>query len=887
MKKPLSLYRFILAWAKLQFRIKSNLFVHALSFFKKKQKALLKVRQPYFHKNTHGIFSFLLSAFFFFLYFFLFFNLSFTFIQRIDKVIPYDVSDTLEKHLPPLPFSVTTTLEDLEEEVNTKLAAMKKVNRKEELSQELRRDILFKSIKLKRGQKSFNSLYERMKYDLTVPERFAISASLTERAAEKIIQIYIDKGYPYLKENMSDFDFFPRFFGRRAEIFIFWLGTYFLIVMIGLVMAEGIGNKNPIMHSPENNLDSYFALPVKPWVLCSLPFIQRLFFNPLTLYVAFPPTFMASLALGFPFFKSLAVAACATMVFAISLSSLQIVYQLIGRFSRSKLIRILLAYLQIPGYAILCIAYGIFFVYSLPRSFISLAMWNPGKYLPATLIVSISRTGAYWRLWEVIVITAAFPLLAFLFIRFFTRNGLPSIPMRNSSGAGSRYSVKNRAYLFAIMRAFRDRQYFIQTFLIPPLLFCFYYYMFLMNNPLALFSSGKLSADEGILRNGMLYLTILYASSVFIFMGSLFRFVAQERDALWFFYTAPKPVEKILRVYIISWLTVVMIYFMTGIIVMSYLYPFNLHLILKASAFFLGLIPMAFISMALSFSAYKAPQMIQDNPSPYPIVTFHLLWIASLFGAAIYYGPPGSELTMLILFCFVATGLWKDLNRVVPVFLDPGFTATPRLTLNNTLNWVLFFFSLRIIIDIIAGVASQPNSAVTVGTVVAYAIAGCVSVGLASLWGFRIKVPSLSKKHDMFSGLRLTLAFIAMLAALAAFATFYFPLVKNLSQHLYCLKIITKTDRIIVSIYFCLFAPVLEEVLFRRFLFRALLQDFSSGKALLFNALIFASISPVSNFLPLLCLGLCCGWIYLRSGKLYSAVMLHSLFNLYVIYACM
>ena len=148
------------------------------------------------------------------------------FIHRIDKVIPYDISDNIEKHLPPLPFSATRAMSDVENEVNEKIAATKKVGDREELSRKLRREILFKPIKLKRGNNSFNSLYERMKYDLTIPERFAISASCTEGAAEKIIQMYIEKGYSHLRENISYPPFFPRLSGRRAEIFIFWLGTY-------------------------------------------------------------------------------------------------------------------------------------------------------------------------------------------------------------------------------------------------------------------------------------------------------------------------------------------------------------------------------------------------------------------------------------------------------------------------------------------------------------------------------------------------------------------------------------------------------------------------------------------------------------------------------------
>jgi len=75
--------------------------------------------------------------------------------------------------------------------------------------------------------------------------------------------------------------------------------------------------------------------------------------------------------------------------------------------------------------------------------------------------------------------------------------------------------------------------------------------------------------------------------------------------------------------------------------------------------------------------------------------------------------------------------------------------------------------------------------------------------------------------------------------------------------------------------------PVLEEVLFRGYLWRFLAgrEDFGPRRALLFSSLAFALAHERGAWLPALYLGLLFGWVRWRTGRTRYAVMIHMLHN--------
>jgi len=75
-------------------------------------------------------------------------------------------------------------------------------------------------------------------------------------------------------------------------------------------------------------------------------------------------------------------------------------------------------------------------------------------------------------------------------------------------------------------------------------------------------------------------------------------------------------------------------------------------------------------------------------------------------------------------------------------------------------------------------------------------------------------------------------------------------------------------------------APLVEEMLFRGVLLSALGGYFGAGVALVGQAVLFAAYHfSAWMFVPMLMLGLACGYLTQHRGSLWPAVVLHALFN--------
>ncbi|WP_294628335.1 CPBP family intramembrane glutamic endopeptidase [uncultured Bacteroides sp.] len=79
--------------------------------------------------------------------------------------------------------------------------------------------------------------------------------------------------------------------------------------------------------------------------------------------------------------------------------------------------------------------------------------------------------------------------------------------------------------------------------------------------------------------------------------------------------------------------------------------------------------------------------------------------------------------------------------------------------------------------------------------------------------------------------------------------------------------------------------PVIEELLFRGAVTKALLQQYAPRKAILISALLFGvfHLNP-AQMLPAFCIGILLGWIYYKSGSLIPCIFMHILNNSVAIY---
>lgn len=76
-------------------------------------------------------------------------------------------------------------------------------------------------------------------------------------------------------------------------------------------------------------------------------------------------------------------------------------------------------------------------------------------------------------------------------------------------------------------------------------------------------------------------------------------------------------------------------------------------------------------------------------------------------------------------------------------------------------------------------------------------------------------------------------------------------------------------------------APIGEELFFRGFVFNLLRHRWSTKGALWISSAFFAALhGSITNFVPLLVIGLLLAYLYLRTGSLWSSVLMHGTFNL-------
>ena len=87
-------------------------------------------------------------------------------------------------------------------------------------------------------------------------------------------------------------------------------------------------------------------------------------------------------------------------------------------------------------------------------------------------------------------------------------------------------------------------------------------------------------------------------------------------------------------------------------------------------------------------------------------------------------------------------------------------------------------------------------------------------------------------------------------------------------------------NRLFVFLGICLLAPVMEELFFRGFLFRSLLQRYSPRKAVLISSLLFAvfHLNPWQAVVAL-AIGVLNAWLLLRTGGLIAGVVIHCTVN--------
>ncbi len=83
----------------------------------------------------------------------------------------------------------------------------------------------------------------------------------------------------------------------------------------------------------------------------------------------------------------------------------------------------------------------------------------------------------------------------------------------------------------------------------------------------------------------------------------------------------------------------------------------------------------------------------------------------------------------------------------------------------------------------------------------------------------------------------------------------------------------------IVLLVTCIGAPITEEIFFRGFLFRAVQQASTPVVAVIVTAILFGAVHQASVAIPVGVLGLCFGYIRMKTGGIGSSILIHVVHN--------
>lgn len=204
------------------------------------------------------------------------------------------------------------------------------------------------------------------------------------------------------------------------------------------------------------------------------------------------------------------------------------------------------------------------------------------------------------------------------------------------------------------------------------------------------------------------------------------------------------------------------------------------------------------------------------------------------------------------------------------------------ISISKGILWVLVWFGFMFIytaIDIVIWRKIAPNYS---------RILNIITVALSMVVFFVL----LEKKENFKLNLLANVSIQGIVIAICCSVLFYFLLDKGLdpifesifptSKENYQQTIQSIISSPIVSLIdFCIFAPILEELLMRGFILNGLSVNYGIIVALLISSILFALLHfNVAQIIPSFICGIILGLIYLYTGSILSCIFAHMGYNL-------
>ncbi|HYF52175.1 MAG TPA: type II CAAX endopeptidase family protein [Planctomycetota bacterium] len=668
------------------------------------------------------------------------------------------------------------------------------------------------------------------------------------------------------------------------------LGTLLIILVITLTTMS-MGTANQDLGKVEWRTEWLFTFPAPARVIFLSQIFEFALVNPLNWFIAFPffVIIYACAGLGW---SSIALGVLMAFYLGIMIGSLRTIIetQLRTSFSMSGVKNAQASFTLISLLLFFCIVgataapWLIEYLWqaSLPRG----ALFNP--YSAPVLLCG---ENAWPAVAAMAVYCIAVPGLTVQYCQWLVRDGLLS-----TSGVytGSREKspakeVASESWLTGwfsgaarkdLLLLFRDRNFLVQTLLVPVLILAFN----LMMNPELL---------PGVMSNYHHAASLAFGLGAYVYMFSAFNVLAVEGQGLWMLYTFPRSIERTLLQKVSLWMLFAFVY---AAIVLAYCatqQPFlDLEAIGDIVLVFCGLGIYAFIAAGIGVLGTD-PFELEAHRKMRPEMVYLYMLLAAMFTYGIYSDSAWSKLTLLILCSGLAYALWQKVRDHAPYLLDPIEEPPPQIALADGLMATLAFFVLQ---GLVMLVMAKVGTSLPLGTQLLFAFAGAgLFVALFTLYLFwRMKVPHLlatvgfrrgPEKKGSWGAAIVWGVLLGMVAA--GVAAIYLRGIEGLEAYKTAREqldmAVDDSLKAWIAITAVCAAPLCEEYIFRGLIFRGLRRSMPALSAILMSAAIFAIVHPPLGVVPVFVMGALAGFAFERTGLLLAPILAHGVYNYIVV----
>jgi membrane protease YdiL (CAAX protease family) len=273
-----------------------------------------------------------------------------------------------------------------------------------------------------------------------------------------------------------------------------------------------------------------------------------------------------------------------------------------------------------------------------------------------------------------------------------------------------------------------------------------------------------------------------------------------------------------------------------------------------------------------------------------PAVLYLFMLLASLYAFALYAPEVWQRLGAVALCAGLAFAVWQKFRDGAPYLLDPDARPPKRIGLAHGMVATLVFFTLQFLFmqATLAVDGVRESTAILVG----YAVAGILLLVVAIPTYYALsdrELDALPREAPPWGVLRSLTAGIGVGTVIAVIGCGWVVLVHSVEpfrswhESVKSHDLTILQDRIQLLILAVVFAPVTEEVLFRRLIFGTMRRSVGFVPAALLSATMFTLVHHPISMLPVFVIGLATAWIYERTGRLAAPIFVHVVYNALVV----